>query len=165
LTQPVIRDLFAAGAPSRVSGVGCARSPAGAARDLGAHHTAKALYAVLCGRRWSGRWWWCGRQQAAEALAECIETFFELLSSGRGIPRPQLLPALDVVPNQRLSPHAEISEQRAIALWRLASERVPITVTPVASALLRTEAAEFYRQLSLRLRVGRRSRSRRCRRT
>ena len=40
------------------------------------------------------------------------------------------------------------------ALWRLATERVPITVTPVASALLRIEPAEFYRQLALKLRVG-----------
>ena len=156
MTQPVIRDLFA-GLGRHPAFQELVRALAGPARReiSGLTTTAKALYAVLL-------WEEVERplvvvvdgNKQAEALAECIETFFELLSSGRGIPRPQLLPALDVVPNQRLSPHAEISEQRAIALWRLASERVPITVTPVASALLRTEAAEFYRQLSLRLRVG-----------
>ncbi|HOK45197.1 MAG TPA: transcription-repair coupling factor [Bryobacteraceae bacterium] len=117
--------------------------------------TAKAIYTVLL-------WQAIERpiiviadgNRQAEALAEAVETFFELLAGGRGIPKPQLLPALDVLPNQRMSPHAEISEQRAIALWRLAGERVPITVTPVASALQRTETAEFYRQLALRLRAG-----------
>ena len=93
-----------------------------------------------------------GNKQA-EALAELIETFFDLLVTA-DIPRPQMIPALDVLPAQRLSPHTEISEQRAIGLWRLAGGRVPITITPVASALLRTERADFYRQLALTLRVG-----------
>ncbi|MDX2152830.1 MAG: transcription-repair coupling factor [Bryobacteraceae bacterium] len=86
-----------------------------------------------------------------EVLGELVETFFELL-----IPdgRPLSIPALDVIPNQRLSPHNEITEKRAIGLWRLATRRVPLTMTPVASALLRTEPPEFYRQLALPLRVG-----------
>ncbi len=117
--------------------------------------TGKALYSVLL-------WQAIERpivvvvdgNKQAEALMEVCETFFEVLAAGRAIPRPQLLPALDVLPNQRMSPHAEISSQRAIGLWRLAAERVPVTITPVASALLRTEAPEFYRQLALRLRVG-----------
>src|SRR5205807_5612227 len=45
-------------------------------------------------------------------------------------------------------------EQRAIGLWRLATKTVPITITPVASALLRTESREFYRQLALTLRTA-----------
>ncbi len=40
---------------------------------------------------------------------------------------------------QNLSPHAEICEQRAIGLWSLATQRTPITILPVASALLRIE--------------------------
>ncbi|HUI56069.1 MAG TPA: transcription-repair coupling factor [Bryobacteraceae bacterium] len=67
---------------------------------------------------------------------------------------PQLLPALDVLPLQNLSPHAEICEQRAVGLWSLATQHVPITILPVASALLRIEPAEFYRQLALKLRIG-----------
>src|SRR5207253_3449360 len=42
----------------------------------------------------------------------------------------------------------------AIGLWRLATQRVPITILPVASALLKIEPADFYRQLALRLREG-----------
>ena len=115
--------------------------------------TAKALYIVLL---------WqaverpllvvtAGTKQA-EALWEPVQTFFGLLASDRQSGRPQLLPALDVLPFQHLTPHTEISEERAVGLWRLASERVPVTITPVASALLRTEGADFYRQLALHLR-------------
>ncbi len=57
-------------------------------------------------------------------------------------------------PMQNLSPHAEICEARAIGLWRLAANRVPVTILPVASALLRIEPAEYYRQLALRLKPG-----------
>ena len=65
-----------------------------------------------------------------------------------------MIPALDVLPSQRLSPHSEISEQRAVGLWRLAVGKTSITITPVASALLRTESADFYRQLALTVRAG-----------
>ena len=116
--------------------------------------TAKALYTVLL-------WQLTERpllvvvegQKQAESLAEAIGTFFDLLAADRAVSRPQVLQSLDVLPHQHLSPHSEISEQRAIALWRLASERVPITVTPVASALLRTGTPDFYRQLALTLRA------------
>ncbi|MGE5646828.1 MAG: transcription-repair coupling factor [Acidobacteriota bacterium] len=162
MTHPVIRDLFN----------GMARHPAfqellraliGAREGAPPQHlsltglttTAKALYTVLL-------WQAVERpvlvvadgNKQAETLSEAIETFFDLLVSGRGIPHPQLLPALDVLPGQRLSPHAEIAGERATALWRLATERVPITITPVASALLKSEPPEFYRQLALTLRVG-----------
>ncbi len=59
-----------------------------------------------------------------------------------------------MLPLQNLSPHAEILEQRAIGLWRLATQRVPITIMPVASALLRIAPGEYYRQLALKLRIG-----------
>ena len=117
--------------------------------------TAKALYIVLL-------WQLTERpllvvvesQKEADAMVESVSTFFDLLATGRGVSRPQMLPALDVLPHQRLSPHTEISEERAAALCRLSSGRAPITITPVASALLRTETPEFYRQLVLTLRVG-----------
>jgi transcription-repair coupling factor (superfamily II helicase) len=116
--------------------------------------TAKAVYSVLL-------WQATGRplvivvdgNKQAEALSESIDTFFGLLAGDeRG--RPQLLPALDVLPGQNLSPHAEITEQRAIGLWRLATQRAPVTILPVASALLRIEPADFYRQLALKIKVG-----------
>ncbi len=94
-----------------------------------------------------------GNKQA-ETLSELTGAFWDLLANSRDTQRPQLLPALDVLPYQHLSPHNEIAEQRAIGLWRLATRTPPITITPVASALLRTESRDFYRQLALTLRTG-----------
>ncbi len=116
--------------------------------------TAKALYLVLL-------WQLTERNiivvvdgnKEAETLGELVDTFFDLLVTS-DLPRPQTIPALDVLPWQRLSPHSEISEQRAVGLWRLASRKTSITITPAASALLRTEPADFYRQLALTLNVG-----------
>ena len=130
-------------------------APAGCDASLsGLTTTAKAAYSVLL-------WHSTGRpliivvdgNKQAEALFEAVNTFFNLFAPDdrNG---PQLLPALDVLPLQALSPHAEILEQRAIGLWRLATQKVPITILPVASAMLRIEPAEFFRQLTLKLRVG-----------
>ncbi len=94
-----------------------------------------------------------GNKQA-ETLLETLEVFFEIFFEGRDLPSPLLIPALDVLPHQRLSPHNEISEKRAVGLWRLSTQRIPITIVPLASALLRTEPGSFYRQLALNLRVG-----------
>ena len=129
-------------------------STGGRASVSGLTATAKAAYLVLLAQS-SGRPLMVvvdGNKQA-ETLSEAVETFWDLLvTDDRG--GPQVLPALDVLPMQNLSPHAEICEQRAIGLWRLATQRVPVTILPVASALLRIHPGDFYRQLALRLRVG-----------
>jgi transcription-repair coupling factor (superfamily II helicase) len=155
LTHPAIRDLFLelgrhpsfAEAVHKLAGDG-------AAGLSGLTGTAKAVYSVLL-------WQVTGRpliivvdgNQEAEALAEAVGTFFRLLTT-EDRDGPQLLPALDVLPLQKLSPHAEILEARAVGLWRLATGRAPITVLPVASALLRIAPADYYRQLALHLKVG-----------
>jgi transcription-repair coupling factor (superfamily II helicase) len=90
----------------------------------------------------------------AETLLESVEVFFDMFFEGRDLPPPQLIPALDVLPHQNMSPHNEIEEKRAVGLWRLSAQKIPITIAPVASALLRTESAEFYSQLALILRTG-----------
>jgi transcription-repair coupling factor (superfamily II helicase) len=121
----------------------------------GLANTAKALYLVLLYQATEKPLMVVvdGNKQA-ETLMESIQVFFEMFFEGRDLPDPLLLPALDVLPHQRLSPHNEIAEKRAVALWRLSSQTVPITLVPVASALLRTESREFYRQLALTLRAG-----------
>ena len=131
------------------------RGEAGPFSISGLVNTAKALYLVLLYQATEKPLFLLvdGNKQA-EALYESVEVFFRLLFEGRDIPKPLLIPALDVLPHQRLSPHNEIAEERAVGLWRLSSQRVPITIAPIASALLRTESAEFYRQLALTLRVG-----------
>ena len=117
--------------------------------------TAKALYGVLT---------WqmterplviiTGGNRQAEMLCDSMRTFFNLLVTGRDRAEPQLLPAIEVLPSQGMSPHPEILEERAIALGRLAAGSAPITVAPVQSALLRIQSADFYRQLTLTLRTG-----------
>ncbi len=121
----------------------------------GLNLTAKALYLVILSQQIERQILLVvdGNKQA-EAISELVETFFELLVASENAPRPQTIPALDVLPSQHLSPHSAIGEQRAIGLWRLASERVPLTITPVSAALLRTQPADFYRRLALTLRAG-----------
>lgn len=117
--------------------------------------TAKAIYTILL---WEATkrplFVVTSSNKEAEDFEEALHTFFDLLFAAVTPGPPQLLPALDVLPNQHLSPHREICERRAVALWRMASARAPITVAPIASALLRTEDPEFYRSLAVRLRVG-----------
>ncbi|HML18837.1 MAG TPA: transcription-repair coupling factor [Bryobacteraceae bacterium] len=117
--------------------------------------TAKALYLVLL-------WQATERpllvvtdgNQSAEQLAELAETFFDLLVAHGDAGRPQLLPAFDVLPGQKLSPHNEIAGRRAVGLWRLAGGHVPLTIAPAGSAMLRTHGGEYYRRLALELRAG-----------
>jgi len=118
-------------------------------------NTAKALYLVLLYQATEKPLFVLvdGNKQA-ETLQETVEVFFDMLLDGRDLPSPQLVPALDILPHQRLSPHNEIAEKRAVALWRLSAHKIPITIVPIASALLRTESAEFYRQLAVTLRNG-----------
>jgi transcription-repair coupling factor (superfamily II helicase) len=163
LIHPAVRDLFLdlakhpgfQDAIRRAGATSGATSRSGGKASLsGLTPAAKALYSVLlC--HYAGRPVLLvtdGNKQA-ESLSELVATFFSLLAADSRN-SPQLLPALDVLPLQNLSPHAEILEQRAIGLWRLATERVPITVLPVAAALQRIAPGEYYRQLALRLRAG-----------
>jgi len=155
MSHPAVRDLF----QSLASGDGIQQI----ARGLGFHKhqslsgltlTAKALYSVLL-------WKITGRPliivtdgaKEAELLHEAICTFFDIIAHGQQLERPQMIPALDVLPSQSLSPHSEISAMRAVGLWRLASRQASITVTPIGSALARTYAAAQYRHLALELRT------------
>ena len=155
MIHPAVRDLFLDLEKHPSFQEVLRRLASGASSSLsGLTTTAKAAYSVLL-------WQSAGRplivivdgNKQAEALFEAVQTFYKLLADNRD-GGPQLLPALDVIPLRNLSPHAEICEQRAIGLWRLATQKVPITILPVASALLRIEPADFYRNLALKLRVG-----------
>jgi transcription-repair coupling factor (superfamily II helicase) len=158
VTHPAVRDLFqtlARHAAFQEVVSRLLRRETGPFTLSGLTPTAKALYAVLL-------WQVTERplvliadgSQRAENLAELAETFFGLLVGRQEAGRPALLPALDVLPGQRLSPHSEIAEQRAIGLWRLSSGLAPVTIAPVAAALVRTHDAEYYRRLALVLRKG-----------
>jgi transcription-repair coupling factor (superfamily II helicase) len=64
------------------------------------------------------------------------------------------LPAHDVLPFENLSPHPEIQEQRAAALWKLASGSARLVIAPVEAACMRLFGRDYYTALALRLRVG-----------
>lgn len=84
--------------------------------------------------------------RAAEEMLPMLQSFCEL--TGAADPDSVVyLPARDVLPFENLSPHPEIQEARAKALWRIATGAVSIVVVPFASsaALLREPA--YYRDL------------------
>jgi transcription-repair coupling factor (superfamily II helicase) len=85
--------------------------------------------------------------QRAEAFLEPVRYFYRAISGKPGR-RVAHLPALDVVPYEGRSPHAEISEDRAVALWRWASGEVDLLIVPVQAALWRFREREFYRHLA-----------------
>ena len=113
--------------------------------------TAKALYAVLLHRATvRPQLIVVDGNKQAETLLPLLQTFADLVEPGKP---PVYLPALDVLPGQNMSPHAEILAMRATALCRLANGFSGITLAPVAAALSRTEAPPWYRQLTQNLRV------------
>jgi transcription-repair coupling factor (superfamily II helicase) len=91
--------------------------------------------------------------EAAQNYRQTTATFLEWLKPGTG-GSVQILPALDCSPYDGRSPHAEIQEQRAVALWSLARGGVRVIFAPVAAALGRFRESAFYSSLALELKVG-----------
>lgn len=120
----------------------------------GLNPPAKALYALLLA-------WRIGRPlllvspsvKEAEALHQAALALYFLLPQPLAGP-PVYLPALDVLPFQRMSPHADISQQRALTLGRMAAGATCLAVMPAASALTLTEDPAFHLRMSLDLRRG-----------
>jgi transcription-repair coupling factor (superfamily II helicase) len=64
------------------------------------------------------------------------------------------LPARDVLPFQNLSPHPELQEERATALWKVATGTASIVVTPVAATAILLRSADYYADLARTVRRG-----------
>ncbi len=155
MRNPQIEELFSGLArnatfQSLASKVGAATGP-GLFRLSGLTLTAKAIYCALlhAATRRPQILIVDGNKQA-EALYPLLRTFCDLLDPGHA---PLLLPALDVLPGQAMSPHAEILAARASAFCQLANGSAGIVLVPVAAALARTEAPAYYQQLTQTLRV------------
>src|SRR3989454_9908132 len=71
--------------------------------------------------------------QQAEALTEPLRFFYRALS-GQPASQVAILPALDTLPWQSLSPHPEILETRAVTLWRFGGRPTRPVLGPVAGA-------------------------------
>jgi transcription-repair coupling factor (superfamily II helicase) len=91
--------------------------------------------------------------KAAEALHATVLAACEL-SGALDAEDVLRLPAHDVLPFENLSPHSEIQEQRASALWKLASRSAKLVIAPVEAACMRLFSRDYYAALALRLRVG-----------
>jgi transcription-repair coupling factor (superfamily II helicase) len=127
---------------------------AGRRRVSGLTSTARAIYIPLLAR--------AARQpvvvlvsdnKAAEAIEPMLKAGCDLTGA---IDPAQVvrLPAHDVLPFENLSPHPEVQEQRASALWKLATGAVSILIAPVESAALRLFDRDYYAGLALTLRRG-----------
>jgi transcription-repair coupling factor (superfamily II helicase) len=64
------------------------------------------------------------------------------------------LAAHDVLPFENLSPHPEIQEERATALWKIATGAVSIVIVPLEAAAMRWNSAEYYADLARIVRRG-----------
>ena len=127
---------------------------AGRRRVSGLTATARSLYLPLMAR--------AAKQlviivvadnKAAEALEPMLKAGCEL--TGAIDPaRVVRLPAHDVLPFENLSPHPDLQEQRAAALWKLATGTVDILIAPVEAAALKLFDREYYAGLAVTLRRG-----------
>jgi len=156
MVLPFVRDLFAdvekLSAFSRVASH--LKEGTGRIRVSGLTPTSKALLVVLLQRA-------VGRplilivpdNRTAENLVPVLQAFHEL--TGGSDPASILaLPTRDVLPFQNLSPHPEIQEERAVALWKIASGAASVVIAPIASTALRLRSAEYYGDLARVVRRG-----------
>ncbi|HEY0162778.1 MAG TPA: transcription-repair coupling factor, partial [Edaphobacter sp.] len=93
--------------------------------------------------------------KAAEALHSALLATCEL--TGALDPAQVLrLAAHDVLPFENLSPHSEIQETRAAALWKICSggQKPRLVIAPLESACMKLFGRDYYAALALHLRVG-----------
>ncbi|HEX6465749.1 MAG TPA: transcription-repair coupling factor, partial [Terriglobales bacterium] len=91
--------------------------------------------------------------RAAEELLPALQSFCEL--TGAVDPRSVIkLAAHDVLPFENLSPHPEILEERATALWKMVSGAAAMVIAPMEAASMLMRGPEFYADLARILRKG-----------
>ena len=91
--------------------------------------------------------------KAAEALQTAVLAACQL-TGALACDEVLRLPAHDVLPFENLSPHPDIQEQRAAALWKLASGQAKLVIAPLEAACMMLFGRDYYAALALRLRVG-----------
>ena len=91
--------------------------------------------------------------KAADALQIAVQAGCEL--TGAFAPEAVVkLPAHDVLPFENLSPHPDVQEQRATALWKIATGVAAIVIAPIEAAAMRLFGREYYADLTRTLRRG-----------
>src|SRR6266568_2343088 len=153
---PFVRELFAdvEMLPAFTRVASHLREGTGRIRVSGLSPTAKALLLVLL-RRSADRplILVVNDNRAVEDFVPILQGFCELTAACD--PEDVVaLPARDVLPFQNLSPHPELQEERATALWKIATGKAAIVVTPVAATAILQRSAEYYTDLARILRRG-----------
>src|SRR5271154_365796 len=153
---PFVRELFTdvEKLPAFTRVASHLKEGTGRIRVSGLTPTAKALLLVLFQRAASRPLIFVvNDNRAVEDFLPVLRGFCELTATCD--PESVIsLPARDVLPFQNLSPHPELQEERATALWKIATGAASIVVTPVASAAIRLRSAEYYGDLARTIRRG-----------
>ena len=124
----------------------------GRRRVSGLTNTARSLYLPLLAR--------AAKQPVIVVVADnkAAETLELTLRAGCDLTgaidsnRVVRLPAHDVLPFENLSPHPDVQEQRASALFKLATGAVSILIAPVEAAALRLFNRDYYASLAVTVR-------------
>ena len=85
--------------------------------------------------------------RAAEELLPVVQAFCDLTGAAH-TDSVVMLPAYDVLPYENLSPHPEIQEARAAALWKIVSGTARIVIAPFVATAMHYRPAEFYFDLT-----------------
>src|SRR5208282_2926482 len=153
---PFVRDIFAEveQLPAFTRAASHLRESAGRISVTGLSAAAKALVVVLLRRTVERPFVLVvSDNRAAEELLPVLRAFCEL--TGAADPDSVVsLPARDVLPFQNLSPHPEIQEERATALWKIATGRAAIVISPVAATTILLRSPDYYADLARVLRRG-----------
>ncbi len=154
MVLPFVRDLFRELEKNAAFRAVLAEKRA-ASRVTGLTETARLVYAALLARA-SGRpaFFFTADNKQAEAAWDVLQTYYDLVHPAGDRGGVVLLPAHDTLPYEGLSPHPDISEKRAIALWKLARGQAAVVVAPLAAAAMRLEPLEFYAELGQTVRRG-----------
>src|SRR5438309_6103441 len=156
MALPFVRELFAdvekLSAFSRVASH--IKEGTGRISVSGLTPTAKALLLVLL-QKATGRPLIAvvSDNRAAEDLVPVLQGFAELTGSAEA-DSIAALPTRDVLTFQNLSPHPEIQEERATALWKIATGRAAIVISPVTATTILLRSPEYYADLARVLRRG-----------
>jgi transcription-repair coupling factor (superfamily II helicase) len=153
---PFVRELFAdvEHLPAFTRATSHLKEGAGRIRVSGLTPTAKALFLALF-QRSAGRpiIFVVNDNRAVEDLMPVLRGFCELTAACD--PESIVsLPARDVLPFQNLSPHPELQEERATALWKISSGAANIVVTPIAATAILLQSSEYYSNLARTIRRG-----------
>ncbi len=153
---PFVRELFVdvEKLPAFARVASHLKEGTGRIRVSGLTSTAKALQLVLF-QRAAGRplLFVVNDNRTVEDVLPVLRGFCELTSACD--PESIIsLPARDVLPFQNLSPHPELQEERATALWKIATGAASIVVSPVAATAIRLRSSDYYADLARTIRRG-----------